>query len=278
MLFVFLAAAQRRAHAQGTYTQIDVPGALYTRCYGVNTKGDIVGEYEDGSGVEHGFLLSDGVFTNIDDPGWSETFPAGINDGGQVVGSLSNDLAESSFLYDSQSGLFSEISYPGATTTYANGINSAGDIIGYYTVQEAATNGFELSGSAYTEISPSDRVQTQALGITAGGSVVGVVNGQFQYDFGFYDGKFKNLNLPSGLTLMAVNPQGSVLAGVFLGSRGYTGWAYRNKKYIFISFPGSTETMALGINHADEIVGWFIDSGNKSHCFRWNPPSEATTR
>ena len=41
VLFVFVAAVQSRAYAQGTYTQIDVPGARSTYCLGIDTKGGL---------------------------------------------------------------------------------------------------------------------------------------------------------------------------------------------------------------------------------------------
>src|SRR5437773_384935 len=58
------------ALAQGTYMQIDDPNAVgQTYCYGVDTAGDIMGYYVDGSGIPHGFLLSAGTYTTIDYPG-----------------------------------------------------------------------------------------------------------------------------------------------------------------------------------------------------------------
>ena len=40
----------------GTYTTIDVPGALNSFVYGINDAGQIVGAYVDGSGKTHGFV------------------------------------------------------------------------------------------------------------------------------------------------------------------------------------------------------------------------------
>jgi hypothetical protein len=40
------------------FTQIDVPGAILTDANGINPRGDIVGDYVDSDGNEHGFLLS----------------------------------------------------------------------------------------------------------------------------------------------------------------------------------------------------------------------------
>src|SRR5438876_3542937 len=57
--------------AQGqSFTTIDVPGAFSTSALGINSKGDIVGEYTNLTG-NHGFLLSSGAFTTIEVPGAS---------------------------------------------------------------------------------------------------------------------------------------------------------------------------------------------------------------
>jgi hypothetical protein len=52
----------------GNFTQIDVPGSVFTIANGINPQGDIVGAYVDSSGRLHGFLLSKGRFTTIDPP------------------------------------------------------------------------------------------------------------------------------------------------------------------------------------------------------------------
>jgi probable HAF family extracellular repeat protein len=41
----------------GGFTVIDVPGALWTRIFGINPEGDMVGSYADASNRVHGFLL-----------------------------------------------------------------------------------------------------------------------------------------------------------------------------------------------------------------------------
>ena len=51
------------------FTQIDVPGAIFTIATDINPQGEIVGFYLDSSFNLHGFLLSNGVFTTIDVPG-----------------------------------------------------------------------------------------------------------------------------------------------------------------------------------------------------------------
>ncbi len=92
LTLLFLGAA-RLVAAQGTYTQIDVPGAVGTTLsYGINNSGDLVGAYEDTKGLIHGFLLSGGVYTSIDYPGALQgTQVFGLNGVGQIVGYTSSN-------------------------------------------------------------------------------------------------------------------------------------------------------------------------------------------
>src|SRR5581483_8655390 len=53
----------------GQFTSIDYPkNADGTEAYGINAQGDIVGTYDGGQGISHGFLLRQGRYTAIDDP------------------------------------------------------------------------------------------------------------------------------------------------------------------------------------------------------------------
>jgi probable HAF family extracellular repeat protein len=71
----------------GEFTVIDAPDAILgTGALGINTRGQIVGQYGAADGRIHGFLLDDGVFTTIDAPGAINTNASNINDRGQIVG------------------------------------------------------------------------------------------------------------------------------------------------------------------------------------------------
>lgn len=62
---VLLLAIAPLAVAQGTYTQIDYPGAAQTGVNGIDSAGDLVGTYPDASNTFHGLLLSNGTYTTI---------------------------------------------------------------------------------------------------------------------------------------------------------------------------------------------------------------------
>ena len=83
-----------------TFSTIDFPGASFTVAFGINNRGEIVGNYGFADGTGHGFLLDKGNFTTIDFPGAPATAPKGalgINDGGQIVGFYGTSLG---FLLD----------------------------------------------------------------------------------------------------------------------------------------------------------------------------------
>ena len=67
-----------------------VPGgvASQTSARGINSRGDIVGFYVDGTGRQRGFLLKKGVYSTIEFPmaGVRATIANGINARGEIVG------------------------------------------------------------------------------------------------------------------------------------------------------------------------------------------------
>ena len=86
-----LLGATSNALGQGpTFTTIDYPGAATTTPWGINTRGDIVGQYVLGD-VTHGFLLSGGQFSTIDFPGATYTAATAINQRGDIVGRYTVD-------------------------------------------------------------------------------------------------------------------------------------------------------------------------------------------
>jgi len=71
------------------FTTIDDPSAKpgTTEAFGINNMGQIVGQFQDHSGL-HGFLRSGGTLATVDDPSGSglDVQALGINDAGQIVG------------------------------------------------------------------------------------------------------------------------------------------------------------------------------------------------
>ena len=283
ILAAFLIAFGPLAMGQGTYTQFDPPGSLYTAAGGIDTAGDIVGYYVDASSTWHGFMFSAGTYTNVDYPGAQYTYPNGINDLGQIVGSWYPP--DSGFLYDVQTQTFTIINRPLASGTYPFAINNAGTIAGsFFHVAQHGQNskwfGFELVGSQYHNISPPNAQSTFVVGVAASGKAVGYSTYASSLSNFFYDrGRYKDLPLPFEAPVNGINPAGNAVVGYYTPSPGITaGFLYQNNIVTTLQFPGSTNTRAFGINASGEVVGYFVDANNIYHGFTWAPPGDAARK
>jgi hypothetical protein len=117
--------------ADGSAIDVDYPGALSTFAYGINDRGDVVGEFRDSAGV-HGFIRrEDGEFTALDYPLATSTSAQKVSANGTVAG----------YYYDSgtprlshgfvfRHGEFEGVDYPGAAQTMLHGINNQGETCG----------------------------------------------------------------------------------------------------------------------------------------------------
>jgi hypothetical protein len=133
------------------FTQIDVPGAIFTIATDINPQGEILGFYLDSSFNLHGFLLSNGVFTTIDVPGANFTLATDINPRCEIVG-LYDDSSGNRHGFLLSKGAFTTIDVPGATLTVASGINSGGDIVGDYFDSSGNRHAYLMSKGAFTTI------------------------------------------------------------------------------------------------------------------------------
>ena len=119
------ASSQAMAVPSGyTFTTIVVPGSLGTIAGGINDRGQIVGDFTDDAGIQHGFLDTGGNFTSINPPGDTFTVLFGINNLGQILGTTSSIA---NFLY--AHGTFTPLSNLGRSA-FAFGINDFGQIVG----------------------------------------------------------------------------------------------------------------------------------------------------
>lgn len=149
--------------------QIDFPTAIGTGAFGINNRGDIVGEYTDSTPFRrvHGFLLKGGGFQTIDPPHsvFSQAFD--INDSGQIVGIFEDPLGNSfGFLFDGVT--YTTIHFPGSQFTFAQGINNKGQIVG-----EFDNGSFIFSDGSYTFLNGPTTDFVEAFGINTAGQIVG---------------------------------------------------------------------------------------------------------
>jgi probable HAF family extracellular repeat protein len=281
-------AEQRKRDSNSlTFTQIDVPGAMFTAAFGINDRGQIVGVFADAGGVVHGFLSDNGNFTQIDVP--QINFPDapgtqafGIRERGQIVGGFPDARgALHGFLSDQ--GLFTQIDFPGATETLLVGINNRGQIVGAFSTRDqivgrfndlnnaAGSHGFLLDDGAFTPIDFPGALGTVAFGINDRGHIVGsfVDNRGAVHGFLLDDGVFTHIDVP-GATLSTGNgiTNRGQIVGTFVDTSDVAhGYLLDNGRFTTIAPPGAMTTEAVGINDRGQIVGVFIDAAGVAHGF-----------
>jgi len=256
-----------------TFTPIDYPGSNYTGVWGINSNGDMVGNY--GSNIEtnsHGFLLRDGVYTSFDYPGESKTVAAGINDSGLIVG-YTGDLRVRGFLYDGTS--FTRTIRNGSNTaTVALGINNAGQVVGGFGTA-GATRGFILRGQQFKVLSPPPGgwIYVYARGVNNLGEVVGWDSGSGDDGFTYMNGTYQTIAFPgSSLTEALGINDGDILVGWYSAEGCLPcGFAYKNGTYLSFNYPGAYGTLPTSINNAGQVVGQYQLSDGSLHGFITSP-------
>lgn len=210
--------------SQGTYSTIQVPGSTSTTAWGINARGEIVGDYWDiigGVAAEHGFLLSQGKLTTIDIPGQKMSHLRDINPRGDIVGSYMDQIppvpsVTRGFLR-SKDGAITEVHFPGATGTQVFGINPQGDMVGEYGAA-GTTHGFvRTKAGAMFALDYPGATFTSAWKISASGEVVGYywdAGNPYKTSHGFVwrDGVFEQKDYPGAVHTMihGLNSEGEL--------------------------------------------------------------------
>jgi len=115
-----------------SYSFFAVPGSTqYSTTPGLlNDKGQVVGQYQDSSGVWHGFLKEGESYTTIDPPDSTYTYAVGINNSGTIVGLWQNLSGWFEGFVRTSDGVFTAVNVPGGLETQIDAINDRGDICG----------------------------------------------------------------------------------------------------------------------------------------------------
>ncbi len=205
IMLTLLLASTTRLTAQ-TYTPIIYPGSIGTIAHGINSLGQVVGQWEDSSGVTHGFIYSAGTYTSFDYPGASTTALYGINNAGDMVGyhdfligffykaatgtftatvGVGSDVNNFDFIPVGGSGFLETpssqpdaITYPGSlsNSTISVGFSDAFQIVGYYADQSSVLHGFSYNFSSYATIDAPGYFGTGWNSVNTPGDMVGSVN------------------------------------------------------------------------------------------------------
>ncbi|HEX3419623.1 MAG TPA: hypothetical protein VHT01_00185 [Candidatus Udaeobacter sp.] len=271
-------------------TTFDYPGTgNQTLPQKINSRGDIVGEYIDSSGVVRGFVrFSNGTFSApIVDPNDTVGFTEGrgINNSGTVCGdyNTSDGNSHGFFLLD---GTFTDYDVPGALSTAVLGINDANDFTGTFSTDDVIGQAFVSVGGTVTSFSVPAASTTLAYQIN---NSKRLVVGYYIDSSGILHGYYRDAN---GALHFPIDPPGSVstvlfgdnnrnwVVGRYADASGVThGVFFTAPNHFFtFDFPGSTFTSLNGISDQGNICGRYVDASGIAHGIiarvRGTPPTK----
>jgi probable HAF family extracellular repeat protein len=217
-------------HAQTwSFVTFDPPGSVFTHVTGINNQGQVVGTYNDASGVTHSFLRqSDGTFSTFDVPqaAAGHTVATAVNNLGQIVGSYQDGAGKShGFIRSADGSTFTSFDSPDPAIGFTPvAINDQGEVAGNLFVGAGHAYGFFRSadGSAYTRIvAPPNAFYTAVYAMNNSDEIVGFyqLGGSGSPKRGFVrtaDGAWADWELPGsveGTIPNWIDNHGRILAG-----------------------------------------------------------------
>ena len=292
------------AQAQGyTYETVDYPGAPNTQIFGINDRGDVVGNGFDAV-ASYPFIYDTrkGTFTDVAGvSGFDDTVILANSDAGILGGSVFDfdSFIESGLILDKQ-GNAVVIQHPDAVNfTEVRGLNNSGLAVGYRNDADPQISGvgfiFDPKDGSFIDLIPS--LQTIAQGINSRGDVAGsaiFLSGDDPCDTGFpgttrygwlrtTDGNIIYFTV-NGLRTSArgISDAGTIVGfttDIFTGeTKGFvTELDGTQCQDIAIAdedllvFPGSTTTFGAGINNSGVVSGSYIDDLENSRGFVATP-------
>ncbi|HET9280332.1 MAG TPA: hypothetical protein VFR24_00020 [Candidatus Angelobacter sp.] len=157
---------------------------------------------------------------------------------------------------------FTTLNIPGEISSFATGINDQGAIVGTFS-PTFGSSGFLLFRGSFTHFSfpGATTTETEAEDINNVGQIVGdYFNSTGQHGFVVHNGAFHSISdpaAPSQTQALSINNFGTIV-----GSAGVFGFRLSRGHFTTIRFPGSTHTVAAGINDFGVIVGTYINNGD----------------
>src|SRR6059058_2620120 len=160
----------------GTFTEYDVPGAVFTAVLAINNPADFAGTIVDASGLQQAFVSVGGTVTVFSVPAAPATLAYDINDSKRLV--VGYYIDGSGILHgyyrDASGALHFPIDPPGSVGTILFGDNNRNFVVGRYADASGVTHGlffvppnnfftFDFPGSTFTSLN----------GISSQGNITG---------------------------------------------------------------------------------------------------------
>jgi hypothetical protein len=263
----------------------DPNGVGHTVLNGLNDAGQVVGFYADAAGNTDGLLANPAPYSIVThhdnaDPTFNQLL--GINDAGVAAGYFGSGVLghpNKGYIVRPPYGQkhYVNENFPGSAQTQVTGISNTGETVGFWVDGAGNQFGFvDHQGSFTTVRDPhtgTGRVN-QLLGINSSGIAVGFYTdgaaNNHAYLYNTANGTFRAIKIPGSpsVTATGISDDGAVV-GFFTTAKGAVTESFELYKGQLseFSFPGSTNTQALGVNVNHEVVGSYVDDADNTHGF-----------
>ncbi len=286
---LFAAVSVQGAAADPEYVEFDVPGASNTWVYGLNSKGDTVGDYLAGGGGSF-IRTKKGVFTVITPSG---AHPHLVNRKRQTSGVFSDSNGAYGFI-GAADGTWTSFEAPGAQGfhpyTAPTAITDTGAIAGYFGNNGGlAAQGFirrPLGKFVTFAVDELHNFGTFATAMTEDGLVYGYYLDADSVLHGFsrdLQGAISPIDLREagrgqlqGTKIAAANAS-QTIAGTYVDAHGQQHAFLRRSggKTITIGLPtGSMDITVTGLNGTNAVVGFYQDAQTNAHSFLRTPDGQ----
>ena len=242
------------------FTVLEGPVPGFVEPFGINNRGEIVGQFFETGGVPFGpqpFLIdAQGQFHIVDLPNVFATHDntaRDINNRGDIVGEIrfpGGFTQNTGFGYVlSRNGSLTIFQAPGAISTAATAINDRGEIAGNFT----DSNGFGHLFLRHRDGTFTTFEGSGVLGLNNRGDVLVFGNGSFLRD---RQGHFTAIDAPG---VSGINNRGQIVGSVGLGVEHIVGFVRKpDGAFSFFDAPGSSVTVFTAINDRDVVAGIFF--------------------
>jgi hypothetical protein len=265
---------------QYNFMQIDVPGAVATELSGINSLGQTVGLYVDGSGSFHGLLRNiNGSIVTIDYPGAIFISVNGINSRGDVVGRWDDSSNIKHTFLRTSLGTITSFDPPApcvATTqdeepTTAHWINERGDIVGRCVDASGKELGWLLRhDGSFSFLDDPSFLSTDSWAIDNKMKIVGDYSDADGFVHGYTwtetDG-FTTFDFEKqpDTGVRAINQRGDISGIYFDGLILHGFLRLKDGTDFTIDPPGSVWTVSAVINNSGTIAGFYFDADGNEH-------------
>ena len=162
----------------GSYSTLDVPGALSTHPRGISPDGRYISGFYLTDFAVPGFVHDrvNGTFTVVSLPDSLQTIAQGINSSGMLVGDdfiLGPPTSRPGFFYDIATNTRTDVEVAGARRTALRGIDDAGNVAGFFDLGDRVFHGFVGSVTSYEQIDYPGATGTFVEGMNNAGVLVG---------------------------------------------------------------------------------------------------------